>query len=240
MTGAITTPIFQTSTYVQDGLGRHKGYEYARLQNPTREASEANIAALEHGRHRIAFSSGLAAIECLAKTVAGGGHLVSEENTYGGTTRMFTQVFNRLGIEVTLVDTRDLAALQAAMRPDTRLIHLETPSNPLMRLAGIEAIAEVARPRGVRLCVDSTFASPYNQQPLRHGADVVMHSTTKYLNGHSDVLGGILVVSDDVLAEEIRFVRKSTGPLPGPMDSWLTLRGTKPFICAWNATTRTA
>ena len=227
VTGAITTPIFQTSTYVQDGLGRHKGYEYARLQNPTREASEANIAALEHGRHGIAFSSGLAAIECLAKTVAGGGHLVSEENTYGGTTRMFTQVFNRLGIEVTLVDTRDLAALQAAMRPDTRLIHLETPSNPLMRLAGIEAIAEVARPSGVRLCVDSTFASPYNQQPLRHGADVVMHSTTKYLNGHSDVLGGILVVRDDVLAEEIRFVRKSTGPLPGPMDSWLTLRGTK-------------
>ena len=227
VTGAITTPIFQTSTYVQDGIGRHRGYEYARLQNPTREASEANIAALEGGRHGIAFSSGLAAIECLAKTVAGGGHIVSEENTYGGTTRMFTQVLARLGIAVTLVDTRDPGAVEAAVRPDTRLIHLETPSNPLMRIADIEAVAGIARRRGVLLCVDSTFASPGNQRPLSFGADVAMHSSTKYLAGHSDVLGGILVVDDDALAEELHFVRKSTGPLPGPMDSWLTLRGTR-------------
>ncbi len=227
VTGAITTPIFQTSTYVQDGIGRHRGYEYARLQNPTREASEANIAALEGGRHGIAFSSGLAAIECLAKAVAAGGHIVSEENTYGGTTRMFTRILSRLGIEVTLADTRDPGAVEAAIRPETRLIHLETPSNPLMRIADIRAISEIARRRGILLCVDSTFASPGNQRPLSLGADVVMHSTTKYLSGHSDLLGGILVVNDDALADELHFVRKSTGPLPGPMDSWLTLRGTR-------------
>ena len=227
VTGAITTPVFQTSTYVQDGLGRHRGYEYARLQNPTREACEANIAALEGGRHGISFSSGLAAIECLAKTVAPGAHVVSEENTYGGTTRMFSQIFGRLGIAVTLVDTRDLDAVRAALRPDTRLIHLETPSNPLMRVTDIEAVAGLARGHGALVCVDSTFASPFNQQPLALGADAVVHSTTKYLAGHSDVLGGILVVDDDALCEDLFFVRKSTGPIPGPLDSWLTLRGAK-------------
>ena len=227
LTGAITTPLFQTSTYVQHGLGKHTGYEYARVQNPTREATEANIADLEAGGHGIAFSSGMAAIECLVKTVAAGGHIVSEENTYGGTTRMFTQVLDRLGIDVTLVDCRSAAAVRDAMRPETGLIHLETPSNPLMRITDIGAVAKIARDHDAVLCVDNTFASPYNQQPLALGADVVVHSTTKYLNGHSDVLGGILVLDDDPMAEEIRFVRKSTGPVPGPMDSWLTLRGTK-------------
>ncbi|MCY4399980.1 MAG: PLP-dependent aspartate aminotransferase family protein [Gemmatimonadetes bacterium] len=227
VTGAITTPLFQTSTYVQQGLGRHTGYEYARLQNPTREATEANIADLEAGNHGIAFASGMAAIECLVKAVAAGGHIVSEENTYGGTTRMFTQVLDRLGIGVTLVDCRNVAAVREAMRPETGLIHLETPSNPLMRITDIGAVARVARDHDAVLCVDNTFASPYNQQPLAMGADVVVHSTTKYLNGHSDVLGGILVLDDDALADEIRFVRKSTGPIPGPMDSWLTLRGTR-------------
>ena len=227
VTGAITTPLFQTSTYVQQGLGKHTGYEYARLQNPTREATEANIADLEAGGHGIAFSSGMAAIECLVKAVAAGGHIVSEENTYGGTTRMFTQVLDRLGIAVTLVDCRSAAAVRDAMRPETGLIHLETPSNPLMRITDIGAVAKIARDHDAVLCVDNTFASPYNQQPLTLGADVAMHSTTKYLNGHSDVLGGILVLDDDALAEEVHFVRKSTGPVPGPMDSWLTLRGTK-------------
>ena len=226
-TGAITTPIFQTSTYVQDGLGRHRGYEYARLQNPTREATEANIASLEDGAHGIAFSSGLAAIECLAKVAASGAHVVSEENTYGGTTRMLTQVLNRLGMEVSLVDCRDLDAVRDAVRPNTGLVLAETPSNPLMRITDVAAVAEVAHRAGALLCVDNTFASPFNQNPLALGADVVVHSTTKYLNGHSDVLGGILVLDDDALAEELRFVRKSTGPVPGPMDSWLTLRGTK-------------
>ncbi len=227
VTGAITTPVFQTSTYVQDGLGRHRGYEYARLQNPTREACEANIAALEGGRHGIAFSSGMAAMDCLAKTAAAGAHIVSEENTYGGTTRMFTQVFNRLGIAVTLVDTRDLEAVRDALRPETRLIHLETPSNPLMRITDVEAVAAIADRHGALLCVDNTFASPFNQNPLALGAHVVAHSATKYLGGHSDVLGGVLVVDDDALAQELHFVRKSTGPVPGPMDSWLILRGTK-------------
>ena len=227
VTGAITTPVFQTSTYVQDALGRHRGYEYARLQNPTREAAEANIADLEGARYGISFSSGLAAIECLVKTVAAAGHVVSEENTYGGTTRMFTQVLDRLGIQVTLVDTRDVAAVRSAVRPDTRLIHLETPSNPLMRIADIGALAGMARAAGALLCVDNTFASPGNQNPLELGADIVIHSTTKYLSGHSDVLGGVIVLDDDALADELFFVRKSTGPVPGPFDSWLTLRGTK-------------
>ena len=227
VTGAITTPVFMTSTYVQEGLGRHKGYEYARLQNPTREASEANVAALEGGRHGIAFSSGLAAFECLAKTVAPGGHIVSEENTYGGTTRMFLEVFSRLGITFTLVDTRDPDAVSRALRPETRLVLLETPSNPLMRVTDIEAVAGIARERGVPVCVDNTFASPFNQNPLALGADAVVHSTTKYLGGHSDILGGMLVVDDDALAADLHFMRKSTGPLPGPLDSWLTLRGTK-------------
>lgn len=227
VTGAITTPVFLTSTYVQEGLGRHKGYEYARLQNPTREASEANVAALEGGRHGIAFSSGLAAFECLAKTVAPGGHIVSEENTYGGTTRMFMEVFSRLGITFTLVDTRDLDAVRGALRPETRLVLLETPSNPLMRITDIEAVARITREHGALLCVDNTFASPFNQNPLALGADAVVHSTTKYLGGHSDILGGMLVADDDDLAAELHFVRKSTGPIPGPLDSWLTLRGTK-------------
>ncbi len=227
VTGAITTPVFLTSTYVQEGLGRHKGYEYARLQNPTREASEANVAALEGGRHGIAFSSGLAAFECLAKTVAPGGHIVSEENTYGGTTRMFLEVFSRLGITFTLVDTRDPDAVRGALRTETRLVLLETPSNPLMRITDIEAVAGIVREHGALLCVDNTFASPFNQNPLALGADAVVHSTTKYLGGHSDILGGMLVVDDDDLAAELHFVRKSTGPIPGPLDSWLTLRGTK-------------
>ena len=227
VTGAITTPVFLTSTYVQEGLGRHKGYEYARLQNPTREASEANVAALEGARHGIAFSSGLAAFECLAKTVAPGGHIVSEENTYGGTTRMFLEVFSRLGITFTLVDTRDPDAVRGALRTETRLVLLETPSNPLMRITDIEAVAGIVREHGALLCVDNTFASPFNQNPLALGADAVVHSTTKYLGGHSDILGGMLVVDDDDLAAELHFVRKSTGPIPGPLDSWLTLRGTK-------------
>lgn len=227
VTGAIAPPLFMTSTYVQDGLGRHRGYEYARLQNPTREAAEANIASLENGNHGIAFASGLAALECLVKTVAPRGHIVSEENTYGGTTRMFTQVLNRLEIEVTMADCRDLDAVRAATRPDTKLVVIETPSNPIMRVTDIRAVADVAHEVGAILCVDNTFASPYNQKPLDLGADVVMHSTTKYLNGHSDVLGGILVVNDEALVNELHFMRKSTGPVPGPMDSWLILRGTK-------------
>ncbi len=227
VTGAIMTPIFQTSTYVQPELGKNTGYEYARVQNPTREAWERNAASLESGTDGIAFSSGLAAIEAAVLTLSAGHHVVTEENTYGGTTRMFNHVLSRLGIEFTFIDSRDPEQIRAAMRDNTRLVHLETPSNPLMRLCDVAAAAEIAHAGGARLMVDNTFATPYNQRPLELGADFVAHSTTKYLGGHSDVLGGILVVADESLAEDIRFIRKSTGPVPGPMDCWLCLRGTK-------------
>ncbi|HSM06320.1 MAG TPA: cystathionine gamma-synthase [Longimicrobiales bacterium] len=228
-TGAIMPPIFQTSTYVQPAIAEPLGgiYDYARVANPTREALERNLAALENGAHGIAFSSGLAAIEAVVKRLSAGDHIVSEENTYGGTTRMFTRVLAKLGLDFTFVDTRDSDAVAAAMRPETRLVHVETPTNPMMRLCDIRAVADIAHDGGALLMVDNTFATPFNQRPLELGADVAVHSTTKYLNGHSDIIGGAAIVRDDELAEEIRFVRKSSGAVPGPMDAWLCLRGTK-------------
>ncbi|UCC27109.1 MAG: PLP-dependent transferase [Gemmatimonadales bacterium] len=228
-TGAIMPPIFQTSTYVQPAIAEPLGgiYDYARVANPTREALERNLAALEGGAHGIAFASGLAAIESVLKRLSAGDHIVSEENTYGGTTRMFTRVLSKLGLEFTFVDSRDSDAVADAMTPRTRLVHVETPTNPMMRLCDIARVAEVAHAGGALLMVDNTFASPYNQRPLELGADVAVHSTTKYLNGHSDIIGGVVVVDDEDLAEEIRFVRKSSGAVPGPMDAWLCLRGTK-------------
>lgn len=229
VTGAIMPPIFQTSTYVQPAIAEPHGgiYDYARVANPTREALERNLAALESGEHGMAFGSGLAAIEAVIKTLSAGDHVVSEENTYGGTTRMFTRVLSRLGIEFSFVDTRDPENIAAAMRPETKLVHVETPTNPMMRICDLRAAAEVAHAGGAILMVDNTFASPFNQRPLELGADVVVHSTTKYLNGHSDIIGGVVVTRDEALAEEIRFVRKSSGAVPGPMDAWLCLRGTK-------------
>jgi len=229
VTGAIMTPIFQTSTYVQPAVGepRNGTYDYGRTANPTREALEANIAALENGAHGIAFASGLAAIEAVVKRLSAGDHVVSEENTYGGTTRMFNFVLSRLGIEFSYVDARDTDAVAAAMRPNTKLVHVETPTNPMMRLCDIAAIAEVAHGGGALLAVDNTFASPYNQRPLELGADFTIHSSTKYVNGHSDVIGGLVAVRDDALAEDLFFIRKSSGAVPGPMDCWLTLRGIK-------------
>lgn len=227
-TGAIMPPVYQTSTYVQDALGEpRRGYEYARVQNPTREALEANIAALEGGRHGAAFASGLAAIEAILKRLSAGDHVVSEENLYGGTHRMFTHVFERLGIAFTFVDTADPQQVRDALRPETRLVYLETPTNPMMRVADIAAIAGIAHDAGVILAVDNTFASPYNQRPLELGADIVVHSSTKYLNGHSDVIGGIAVTNDDGIAADLRFMQKATGGVPGPWDAWLVLRGTK-------------
>ena len=227
-TGAIMPPIFQTSTYVQPAVAEPKlGYDYARAANPTREALERNVAALEGGRHGLAFASGLAAIEAVIKRLSAGDHVVSEENTYGGTTRMFNRVLSRLGLQFSYVDTSDADAVRAAMRPTTRLLHVETPTNPMMRLCDLASMRDIARAAGALLMVDNTFASPFNQKPLALGADVVMHSTTKYLNGHSDIIGGMLVLNDDALAEEIGFIRKSTGAVPGPMDAWLCLRGTK-------------
>ena len=227
-TGAIMPPIFQTSTYVQPDVAEpKKGYDYARVKNPTREALEGNVAALEGGKHGIAFASGLAAIEAVVKRLSAGDHIVSEENTYGGVTRMFTRVLEKLGLEFSFVDTRDPVRIQEAMRPNTRLVHVETPTNPLMRICDIQAAADIAHDGGAVLMVDNTFASPFNQRPLELGADVTVHSSTKYLNGHSDIIGGVLVVNEDELAEEILFVRKSSGAVPGPMDAWLCLRGTK-------------
>jgi cystathionine gamma-lyase len=226
-TGAIMPPVYLTSTYVQPELGRHLGYEYARVQNPTREALEANLASLEGGTHGIAFSSGLAAIEGVVKTLSAGDHVVSEENTYGGTHRMLTQIFARLGIEFSFVDSRDPKEVRSAFRPETKLLLVEPPTNPMMRLCDLHRMAEIAHERGVILLVDNTFATPFNQRPLEFGADIVVHSTTKYLNGHSDVIGGALILSDAELAEQLRFVRKTTGSVPGPMDAWLVLRGTK-------------
>lgn len=226
-TGAIMTPVFQTSTYVQPELGRHTGYEYARTQNPTREALEGNIAALEGGRHGIAFASGLAALDTLAKSLSAGDHVVSGEGVYGGSYRLFDKVFSRLGIEFTFVDSSDVDAIAGAIRPNTRLIHIETPTNPMMRLTDLARASEVAREAGAILSVDNTFASPFNQRPLEFGADVVLHSTTKYLNGHSDVVGGMLVLNDDELHDRLRFLQNAAGGVPGPWDSWLVLRGTK-------------
>jgi len=227
-TGAIMPPIFQTSTYVQPKLGQPKrGYEYARVQNPTREAMEANIAALEGGRHGIAFASGMAAIGAIVQRLSAGDHVVYEENVYGGTHRFFDKVMRRLGVDFTAVDSTDPQRVADALRPNTRLIHLETPTNPMMKLCDLRAMAELAQGRGAYIVVDNAFASPYSQRPLEFGAHVVVHSSTKYLNGHSDVVGGIVVTSHDAIAEELRFLQKAAGAVPGPWDSWLVLRGTK-------------
>lgn len=238
-TGAIMPPIYQTSTYVQPALGKPlEGYEYARVTNPTRHALEANVAALEGGRHGIAFASGLAAIEAIVKKLSAGDHVVTEENTYGGTTRMFRTILARLGIEFTFVDTRELDALRAAIRPETRLIHLETPTNPMMRVTDLEAAAAIGREAGIPTCVDNTFASPYNQRPLELGIDLVVHSTTKYLNGHSDVIGGLVVTSSDEWGEHLYYMQQAAGAVPGPMDAWLTLRGTKTLAVRMEAHNR--
>ena len=228
-TGAIMTPIFQTSTYVQPAVGEpmQGGYDYGRTANPTREALEESIAALENGSRGVAFASGLAAIEAIVKRLSAGDHVVSEENTYGGTTRMFNHVLSRFGIEFSFVDTRDPGAIAQALKPNTKLVHLETPTNPMMRLCDLREAADLAHDAGALLSVDNTFASPYNQRPLEFGADFVVHSSTKYINGHSDVIGGLVAVSDEELAEELLFIRKSSGAVPGPMDCWLTLRGIK-------------
>jgi cystathionine beta-lyase/cystathionine gamma-synthase len=227
-TGAIMTPVYQTSTYVQPELGRPQGgYEYARTQNPTREALEGNVAALEGGRFGLAFASGLAATDTMIKLFGAGDHVVCGENVYGGTFRLFDRVIARFGVEFTFVDSANLDEIRAALRPNTRLVHVETPTNPMMRLTDIAAAAEIAHAAGAWLSVDNTFASPYNQQPLTLGADLVMHSTTKYLNGHSDMVGGLLVTSSEEIHEQLRFLQNAAGAVPGPWDCWLALRGTK-------------
>lgn len=226
-TGAIVTPIFQTSTYVQEQLGKHKGYEYARTQNPTRAALEANIAAIEGGRAAFAFASGMAAIDAISTLMRSGDHVVVTDNTYGGTFRLFDKVLTRYGLEFTYVDTSSAEALERSMRPNTRLVFIETPTNPVMRLTDIRAAADVAHRHDARLVVDNTFASPAVQRPISFGADMVVHSTTKYLNGHSDSVGGVVVATHDADIEWLGFIQNAAGAILGPLDSWLVLRGTK-------------
>jgi cystathionine gamma-lyase len=225
--GAIMTPIYQTSTYVQEGLGRHKGYEYARGKNPTREALERNVAALEGGRHGFAFSSGMGCLDSIMKLFKAGDHVVCGENVYGGTFRLFERLLVNFGLRFTYVDTRDPQHIADAMTPETRMVMIETPTNPLMRLTDLAAAAEIAHRGSALLVVDNTFATPYFQRPLDLGADIVWHSTTKYLNGHSDMVGGLAVLNDDDLATRLQFILNAAGAVPGPFDAWLVLRGTK-------------
>jgi cystathionine beta-lyase/cystathionine gamma-synthase len=226
-TGAIITPIYQTSTYVQEELGKHKGYEYARTQNPTRMALERNIAAIEGGKAGFAFASGMAAIGAIATLLKSGDHVIVSDNTYGGTFRLFDKVLTRSQIAFSYVDTAKLDEVEGAMTPATRILFVETPTNPVMRITDLRAAAELAHRHDVRLVVDNTFASPYVQRPIEFGADIVTHSTTKYLNGHSDSVGGVVVAMRDDDIEWLKFVQNAAGAILGPFDSWLVLRGTK-------------
>jgi cystathionine beta-lyase/cystathionine gamma-synthase len=228
-TGSVMPPIHQTSTYVQDGVAEPRGgYVYARVSNPTRTALEENLASLEEGRVGAAFASGLAAIEALVKsTLEAGSHVVCGASVYGGTERMFRTVWSRFGVDFTYVDTTDLEELAAAMRPETRLVHIETPTNPMMQISDIAGCAEIAHAGGALLSVDNTFPTPFLQSPLALGADVVVHSTTKYLNGHSDVIGGAMVTVEQELGDRLRNQQRVSGGVPGPMDCWLVLRGIK-------------
>ena len=226
-TGAIITPIFQTSTYVQDALGVHKGFEYARTQNPTRSALEANLAAIEGGKGAYAFASGMAAIGAVASFLEAGDHVVVTDNTYGGTFRLFERVLRRYDLHFTYVDTGDLDATAKAFIPATRILFVETPTNPVLGLTDLAAVASLAHERGAKLVVDNTFASPAVQRPIEFGADMVLHSTTKYLNGHSDSVGGVVVAASDADLEWLKFYQNAAGAILSPFDSWLILRGTK-------------
>ena len=226
-TGALMTPIFQTSTYAQAGLGDHKGYEYARTGNPTRTALEACIAALENGSHGLAFASGMAAEHAVLSLLSAGDSMVSCDDLYGGSYRIFERVMRRYNVETSYVTAGNIAEYEQAIRPNTKLIWLETPTNPLLRLVDIRAVAEIAHRHNILLVVDNTFSSPYFQRPLDLGADIVLHSTTKYINGHSDVIGGVVVTNNDEVYQSLQFYQNAAGAVPGPFDSWLTLRGIK-------------
>ncbi len=226
-TGAIITPIYQTSTYVQEALGKHKGYEYARTQNPTRSAFEANIAAIENGKAAFGFASGMAATGAVMTLLESGDHVVVTDNTYGGTYRLFERVLRKRQLDFTYVDSSRTRDIAAAIGPKTKMLFLETPTNPTLRLTDLAAACEVAHTRNVAVVVDNTFASPYVQRPIDFGADLVIHSTTKFLNGHSDSVGGVVVATREDHIEWLRFIQNAEGAIIGPMDAWLVLRGTK-------------
>lgn len=227
VTGAVNVPIFQTSTYAQEGIGSHKGYEYARTGNPTRTALEACVADLEGGDFGLAFSSGLAAIDTVVRLLDPGSHVIAGDDMYGGTYRLFERVARPAGVMFTYVDLRDLRALSSSITPATRMIYVETPTNPMMRLCDLEAVSAIAKRINAQLVVDNTFASPYLQRPLSLGATIVVHSSTKYIGGHSDLVGGLVVTSDPVAVERMRFLQNAVGAVPGPMDCFLTLRSLK-------------
>ena len=226
-TGAIMTPIYQTSTYVQSAPGQHKGYEYARSQNPTRKALEDALAVIENGKYGLAFSSGVAATDAVIKLLSPGDEVIAANDMYGGTYRLFTKVFEKFGIKFHYVDMQHVKNIEPLLNGNTKLIWTETPTNPLINITDIAAIAVIAKKANALLCVDNTFASPYLQNPLDFGADIVMHSSTKYLGGHSDVIQGALIMNDADLREKLYFIQKSCGAVPGPMDCFLVLRGIK-------------
>lgn len=226
-TGAVMTPVYFTSTYVQESPGKHKGYDYSRSDNPTRTAYQDCVAALEGGRHGLAFSSGVAATDAVLKLLSAGDHVVCSDDVYGGTFRIMDKLFKRLGIEFTFVDMCDLEKTERAFRPNTKLAWVESPTNPMLKIINVATVAEIARTRGCLTAVDNTFMSPYFQKPLTLDADIVVHSVTKYMNGHSDVVGGFLVVNDDALHDRLKFIQNASGAVPGPMDCFLVMRGLK-------------
>jgi cystathionine gamma-lyase/cystathionine beta-lyase/cystathionine gamma-lyase/homocysteine desulfhydrase len=226
-TGSVTVPIYQTSTYAQEALGKHKGFEYARTQNPTRLALEKNLAALEGAKYGYAFASGMAAIDATLRLVKAGEHVVVSDNTYGGTFRLFSRILSNYNIEFDFVDTSDVTKVEAAIKPNTRMLFVETPTNPVMIVTDLQAVSDIAHRAGARVVCDNTFMSPYLQRPLDFGVDIVVHSTTKYLNGHSDGVGGIVILNDEEDAQWMAFVQNSVGAILSPFDSWLVLRGTK-------------
>jgi len=226
-TGAVSVPIYQTSTYAQDGLGNHKGFEYARTQNPTRLALEKNISALEGAEFGYAFASGMSAIDAVLKLVKAGEHVILGDNTYGGTYRLFSRVLSNYGVEHSLVDTSDVTNVEAAFKPNTKMVFVETPTNPIMTVTDLKAVADVSHAHGAKVVCDNTFMSPYFQRPIEFGIDIVVHSTTKYLNGHSDSIGGFVALNDEEDAQWIKFIQNSVGAILSPFDSFLVLRGTK-------------
>jgi cystathionine beta-lyase/cystathionine gamma-synthase len=226
-TGAVSVPIYQTSTYAQESLGKHKGFEYARTQNPTRLALEKNIAALENAKYGYAFASGMSATDACLKLVKASDHVIVGDNTYGGTYRLFSRILSNYGIEFDYVDTSDPANVEKAIKPNTKMVFVETPTNPVMTVTDLKAVSEIAHANGARVVCDNTFMSPYLQQPINFGVDIVVHSTTKYLNGHSDSIGGFVALNDEEDAQWIQFVQNSIGAILSPFDSFLVLRGTK-------------
>lgn len=227
VTGSVNVPIFQTSTYAQKGIGDHTGYEYARTQNPTRGALEECVAALEGGKRGIAFASGLAAIDAVMRLLPAGSHVIAGDDMYGGSYRLFNRVFEPLGMSFTYVDMRDLAAVRSAITPSTRMIYAESPTNPMMRLCDLTELSSIARAAGAMLVVDNTFMSPYLQNPIALGASIVVHSSTKYIGGHSDLIGGLVITADDAIGDRLKFLQNAAGAVPGPMDCFLALRSLK-------------